>query len=50
VEMVQLILVVAVVELEFQDQMELEQAVQESLLLDTNFKINMYLLTFKINI
>jgi len=31
-------------------QVLVKQAALESLLLDTNFKINMYLLTFKINI
>ena len=47
-------LVVAEVELELMEQEDhygmVVLVVQESLLLDTNFKINMYLLTFKINI
>ena len=39
------------VEVEVMDQVEVQVvAVQESLLLDTNFKINMYLLVIKINI
>jgi hypothetical protein len=45
--------VVVAVELEIEvvvTQLVVEMVVQELLLLDTNFKINMYLLTFKINI
>jgi hypothetical protein len=45
--------VVVAVELEIEvvvTQLVVEMVVQELLLLDTNFKINMYLLVFKINI